>query len=649
MKKNILSLLFLFLFTQNSYTQRLCLFYKQLKTSELIDPLLKTKRDRFENDFITWKEDTRSGKIKLPDTIFIPVVVHVLWHTAQENIIDAQIISQIKILNEDFNSRNADTANTPAYFKPLKGKTNFYFVLAKQDPDGMPTTGINRKYTFIEKGFGLDGSVNFTNRGGQDAWNPRYYVNIWCCKMEDVSGTFASTYFPGGSLLRDGIQCDYHYMGSGGITQPPYNLGRTITHEMGHYFNLDHVWGPSDITFISYCGDDDHVEDTPPQSKANYYCPSFPKSSCANYSDMFMDYMDYTDDPCMNMFSKGQAERMLAAYYIMTPNLKFSKALQQPKIFADDAGIKSILRPTKNSFVCDNKTEAKIVIRNYGTDSLKYVILKYGITNGDINTAVFDNINIAPFSNDTVVINFNFTGTGSLEFFASASMPNKKEDLQASNNAATTVFNANNGVGKPLPFSEDFSQVLFPPKGWSVLNSDELFTWTATTGSQLSGYAPSAMMDNIECPYKGRKDFLIMPPLDFSNTVKPQLLFDHAFQLYKNGRKVSDTLEIKISIDCGQNWQIIYYKGGKDLATVKPAQYGYLSPDKKSDFKKDSIDLSFYTTNNNVLIAFVNISGRENLLYLDNVEVMDAQNISANNNEPLHKKINTVIIPSAVQ
>ena len=98
----------LFLFTQNSYTQRLCSFCKQLKTSELIDPLLKTKRDRLENDFITWKEDTRSGKIKLPDTIFIPVVVHVLWHTAQENIIDAQIISQIKILNEDFNSRNAD-------------------------------------------------------------------------------------------------------------------------------------------------------------------------------------------------------------------------------------------------------------------------------------------------------------------------------------------------------------------------------------------------------------------------------------------------------------------------------------------------------------------------------------------------------------
>ena len=339
--------------------------------------------------------------------------------------------------------------------------------------------------------------------------------------------------FPGGSLTRDGIQCDYHYVGSGGITQPPYNLGRTITHEMGHYFNLDHVWGPTDITLLPYCGDDDHVEDTPPQAKANYYCPTFPRSSCSNYSDMFMNFMDYTDDGCMNMFSKGQTERMIAAYFIMTPNLKYSKALQTPKIFMHDAGITKILFPKNNSYTCGNRLNPVIILRNFGKDSLKKIIINYGIKGEQTQSMQINNLQLAAFENDTILLNaFNFNSTSSIEFNATTFLSGIT-DSQSLNNIAKIIFNQNNITGSSLPFFQDFSSTSFPPKGWSVLNPDNFFTWTATTGAQLSGYAPSAMMDNIESPFAGRKDYLITPPLNLASGVNTVLILIMPFNYIK--------------------------------------------------------------------------------------------------------------------
>ena len=379
MKFSILLFLFLYLY-QVSAAQRTCGFHTTLNNELEINTGLSYKKQNFENNFLQWQQRLKAGRIQLPDTVFIPLVFHVLWHVPEENIIDSQIISQIRILNEDFNGLNADTVYTPDYFKPFRGRTHFYFQLAKQDPNGLYTNGINRVYTFRKNGFGLDGSISLTVFGGQDAWDPRYYVNIWVCNMEQLSGTFASTYFPGGSNKRDGIQCDYHYVGTGGITQPPYNLGRTVTHEMGHYFNLDHTWGPTDYSNIPYCGDDDHVDDTPPQSRANYYCPLFPKPSCGNVSDMYMNYMDYTDDPCMNMFSRGQAERMIAAWYIMTPYLQKSEALQPPPpAVANDAGITAVLKPADHSLTCNTSSALLLALRNFGTDTLHNVRIITGV------------------------------------------------------------------------------------------------------------------------------------------------------------------------------------------------------------------------------------------------------------------------------
>ena len=193
-KISLLILVLVFCWVEN-FAQRSCGFYKCLQQSEVENSSFKNQKENFEQQLISWKENVQSDKIKIPDTIFIPVIFHVLWHTPVENIDSDQMISQIKILNGDFNGLNADTINTPAYFKPRRGKTRFYFQLAKQDPNGLLSNGIARKYTQNINGFSLDGSVCISAFGGDDAWDPRYYVNIWICNMESASGTFAATYF----------------------------------------------------------------------------------------------------------------------------------------------------------------------------------------------------------------------------------------------------------------------------------------------------------------------------------------------------------------------------------------------------------------------------------------------------------------------
>lgn len=612
--------------------QRSCRFHTLLQEELSINKSLLQQKNNFEKEIPLFLKNVSAQNITLPDTIFIPLVFHVLWHTPTENIIDSQITSQVRILNEDFRSLNSDTINTPPFFKSLRGKTRFWFVLAKQDPYGMPTNGINRVYTFRKDGFALDGRVNITKLGGQDAWDPRFYVNIWVCNMESASGTIGATYFPGGSLKRDGIMIDYRYLGSGGITLPPYNLGRTMTHEMGHYFNLDHTWGPTDISFLPFCGDDDHVEDTPPQSNANYYCPIFPRPSCGNTSDMYMSYMDYVDDPCMNMFSKGQVERMLAAWYIMTPYLRQSRALETPfPSKAADAGITAILYPVDYSFTCNTSDKIIAVLRNFGTDTLHAVNIIVGI-NGDTSSSKIyrlANLSIPPQMNDTINLEGKFTYpySGSLSLFVSTQQPNKSPDGNPSNNRSSITINVQDDKGIRLPYVQYFNEIPFPPKGIGLENPDKLFTWTATNGSQLSGLAPSIMMDNIEYPFPGRKDYLMLPPVDLSGTDEPALLFLHAYQLYVGGQKeFSDTLTVEVSINCGKDWQRIFYKGGLELASVKRAERGYFSPDKPDQWASSVLSLGAWRGNENVWIRFVNICGSENLLYLDNIIVKDVVN-----------------------
>jgi hypothetical protein len=247
-----------------------------------------------------------SGAVAKTAPTVIPVVVHVVHNTGAENISTTQIKSQIKVLNRDFQAQNTDKSKVPTPFKGLVANAQIKFVLATKDPNGKPTNGITRTKT-TRTSFGSNDSVKFTSLGGRDAWPRDRYLNIWVCQLS--GGLLGYAQFPGGQAATDGVVILHTAFGTTGTATAPFNLGRTTTHEVGHWLNLRHIWGDTED-----CSGTDFVADTPNAAGPNFGTPSFPHISCSNgpNGDMFMNYMDYVDDAAMFMFTPQQVERMAA-------------------------------------------------------------------------------------------------------------------------------------------------------------------------------------------------------------------------------------------------------------------------------------------------------------------------------------------------
>jgi hypothetical protein len=241
----------------------------------------------------------QAGARAVNGVITIPVVVHVVYNTTAENISAAQIQTQIDVLNQDFRRTNSDADNVWSQ----AADTEIEFCLASVDPNGNPTSGITRTSTTVTA-FGTNDTVKRNSTGGKDAWPAGSYMNFWVC---DISGGILGyAQFPGGAAATDGVVCDYQYFGTIGTATAPFNLGRTATHEVGHYLNLRHIWGDGG------CSVDDFVTDTPTSDGANYGC-ALGTVSCGT-TDMVQNYMDYSDDACMNLYTAGQTTRMRAIF-----------------------------------------------------------------------------------------------------------------------------------------------------------------------------------------------------------------------------------------------------------------------------------------------------------------------------------------------
>jgi hypothetical protein len=265
-------------------------------------------------------------------TYTLPVVVHVV-HNGEAvgtgtNLSQAQVQSQLDVLNEDYRKLNADGVLVPSVFQALRADAQVQFVLAARDPGGriLPEPGIDRvnrtAQGFVAPPYSL-GYVETDIKPGTD-WNPDQYVNIWVMNL--AGNTLGYAQFPdntaglaglspmGGEANTDGVVIQYSAFGRVGTLSAPYDKGRTLTHEMGHWLGLIHVWGDSD------CGDD-YCPDTPTQQTSNFNCPSFPHVTCGNGpgGDMFMNYMDYVNDACMQLFTGDQKGRMQAVMAAATP------------------------------------------------------------------------------------------------------------------------------------------------------------------------------------------------------------------------------------------------------------------------------------------------------------------------------------------
>jgi hypothetical protein len=309
MKKIILSLAFVHFFGI-MFSQRHCATMGNLDRLKSIDPDIEQRMLDIELQTQSYIEQEKTARInnnlnEIAVVRNIPVVVHVLYNTTAQNISDAQIQSQIAILNNDFRRLNADKINTPTTFTAVAADAEINFCLASVSPTGAATNGITRTFT-SKASFAADDKMKSSSTGGVSPWPTDKYLNIWVCNLG--GGLLGYAQFPGGSAATDGVVVGYNYFGNTGVVTAPFNKGRTATHEVGHWLNLRHIWG--DAT----CGSD-NVTDTPTHNTSNYGCPSHPKSnSCGTSAEMFMNYMDYTDDGCMNMFTLGQKSRMQALF-----------------------------------------------------------------------------------------------------------------------------------------------------------------------------------------------------------------------------------------------------------------------------------------------------------------------------------------------
>lgn len=242
------------------------------------------------------------------NVIRIPIVFHVIYRTAQENISDAMVLSQLDVINEDFRKLNADFPTTPSVFQGVAGDFEIEFCLATRDPQGNPTTGITRTQTTVTS-FSTNNAMKFTSQGGINAWPTNQYLNVWICNLGNNLLGYAQ--FPGGNANTDGVVVLHRSVGRPphNTFPGPYNRGRTLTHEIGHWLNLRHIWGDQ-----NNCTASDLVNDTPVQQSPNYGCKTHPSPSCNNGGDMFMNYMDYGDDNCLRMFTNGQKQRARALF-----------------------------------------------------------------------------------------------------------------------------------------------------------------------------------------------------------------------------------------------------------------------------------------------------------------------------------------------
>ena len=289
--------------------RRTCASVEVLQAQLAADPSLAQRMAAINNQAVQFAKTNQGTNAIAAITVTIPVVVHVVYSATAENISDAQIQSQIDVLNEDFHKLNTDASKVPAAFAGLAADPGIQFVLAKRTPAGIATTGIERKSSTTTS-WGTADKIKKASTGGLDAWDATKYLNLWVGTIG--GGILGYAQFPGGVAATDGVVISPVYFGRVGTVTSPYNLGRTASHEVGHWLNLNHIWGDDS----GACTGTDNVADTPNQGAEHYGTPTFPQVSCSNgpNGDMFMNYMDYVDDNAMFMFSTGQSSRMNALF-----------------------------------------------------------------------------------------------------------------------------------------------------------------------------------------------------------------------------------------------------------------------------------------------------------------------------------------------
>lgn len=554
----------------------------------------------------------------------IPIVIHIL-HGGEpigtgRNISEEQIMSQIEVLNEDFRRLNRDAANTPSDFQDVAADSEIEFCLAKRDPEGLPTTGINR-VNVGDRVFGFNDDRAIKSRS---YWPAEDYFNVWVTNLGGGLLGYAQppqTDLPGwegfGNFSRttDGIVVDYEWFGKG--TGTARGAGRTTTHEVGHYLSLRHIWGDG------RCGFDDFCDDTPESDGANRGCDAS-HESCGTV-DMVQNYMDYTDDFCMNMFTNCQRERMriVMENSPRRASLLESKACDAPVEADLNAGIRSSNLP---SLICAHSYTPEIELRNYGSDALTSVTVGYekdGVITENFFTweGNLDRLEVEEVELPEIELE---PGRHTIRFFTSA--PNGAEDGDPENDDYLIEFLIIDE--EPLSL-QSFDETIFPPQNWTVNNPDGSYTWRDTVMNDGNN---AVAIDLAFYSDRGQRDQLLTPIFDLTSFDKAFLTFRVAYsRMTRDGTPIADNegLRVQVSNNCGRTFSNVFQKFSDELATYGPniltEGNSSSSPESDADWRRERVDISRFS-GEKVVVSFLSVNDFGNTIFLDDIEIT---NISA--------------------
>jgi len=550
-----------------------------------------------------YKLERNSTATEEDEVIVIPIIVHVV-HNGEEvgvgaNISKEQVDSQIEVLNEDFRRTEGTNGFND---NPVGVDSRIEFVPAVVDPagDSLAEPGIHRYNG--GRTFWTQATANGELKPNT-SWDPDRYLNVWTLAFggED-DGTLGYAQFPslsglpglnvnGGSRNTDGVVIGFQFYGRVGNVSAPFNLGRTTTHEIGHFLGLRHIWGDGG------CGVDDFCEDTPLAGSPNFGCPN--SNTCSTSpADMKENYMDYTNDACMNIFTQDQLERMMA---VLTNS---PRRISLPGSLAGNPLALPTTRFDASQRLACPGTTIELQDRSAG---------EVQAWNWSILTPAGDTLATTSEQNPA----FTF-GSGSYTVSLITQNVNGFDTL-----TRTDFIQIFSDQVPEYPYAEDLENAATALPGWTLGNPDEDRTWVFSNSASGNGVGQQALvMDNYsEGPDpSGTQDVLYSPyiNLDLDNTV--QLSFDVAYAPFNNN--LADTLGVFYSTNCGDSFVPLYLKGNTNLATA-PATTDAFIPT-ASQWRTENISLADLQGQDSIIIAFVNFSGYGNLLWLDNIRLDEA-------------------------
>jgi Secretion system C-terminal sorting domain/Pregnancy-associated plasma protein-A len=644
----------------NTPQNKRCATEESLERRYRTDPVYRAMMDQRERDFLQWQAQRNAGGDNttpnntdaLTGPVIIPVVVHVVL--PNPNVIqESDVDYLINRLNLDFSGLNPDSTNGVNFYG-VRGHSQIRFCLAKRDPSGNFTNGIERRSGAGTIGGGEPQAIKNFATGGLSPWPTNLYYNIYVGVGGGLLG-IAPEIGPG-TAASDGVCLDFQAFSNGCYSIPQFNLGRTASHEVGHNFGLYH-------TFSGACAGNDMgqltsagcslpgsilglPDDTPAQSASTSGCPTGNAASgCAVSPNppgkMYQNYMDYTDDACYSMFTKTQVARMEWVLENCRAGYLTSNGCQLPAgLPALDAAAIEIINPGGSELItspcsilsytasgCSPTIAPKLRIQNRGTTTITSITVQVTL-NGVPQAAQTIAVNI-PYGKSQVVTLNNITqinGANSVAFAISA--PNGGVDAVAGNNTISGNATYTPPATIPMPLSQDFVATTYPPANLTIVNPNNNVTWVRSNAGNIN--VGSSFIDFYNNTAQGQIDEIRTRLLDIGTPTDSVILqFDLAHKNFPNAG-FYDRMVVLISSDCGATFTTtgtnpVFDRTGPVLATAGSSTAGYLNP-LAADWRTQRIAIftgptSPFASSGKIMVTFRGINGYGNNVFIDNINI----------------------------